>query len=149
MGIEKTLQSNNPHETEELGERLGRQLRGGEIIQLVGDLGSGKTTFVKGLAKGLGSKDRVSSPTFTFYKIYSGGRWPLYHYDFYRAHDGLIIKNELAELAANKKAVFVLEWAERIRTALPKKDIKIHIHVLNEDERKFIVRLPARSVIKL
>lgn len=149
MSFKKILQSENVSGTKELAEQFGKQLRGGEVIQLIGDLGAGKTTFVKGLAKGLGSKDRVSSPTFTFYKIYGGGRWPLYHYDFYRMHDDLMIRNELAEFAANKKAVFVLEWAEKIQAVLPRGHIKIHIDALSDEKRKFTVTLPARSKIKL
>ena len=80
--------------TETYAEKLANRLVGGEVIELVGDVGAGKTTFVRGLAKGLGSTDHVSSPTFTVEQVYTG-RLTLYHYDFYRLPDAGVVKNQL------------------------------------------------------
>lgn len=130
-------------DTEAFARKLGEQLKGGEVIELIGDVGAGKTTFVRGLAKGLGSKDHVSSPTFTVYKVYNG-RMPLYHYDFYRLGDDLVIRNELAELTTNKQAVIVLEWADKVQAVLPREHIKITIKTIDENTRQFDVALPTR-----
>src|SRR4051794_33472464 len=79
-----TLISHSPAETEALGESWGRAAQRGLVIGLSGDLGAGKTQFVKGLARGLGIGERVHSPTFTLVNIYGGGRLPLFHLDLYR-----------------------------------------------------------------
>ncbi|CAG1772354.1 partial tRNA threonylcarbamoyladenosine biosynthesis protein TsaE, partial [uncultured bacterium] len=74
----------SPEETERLGEELGAVLKEGALVALVGELGGGKTRFVRGMAKGLGSRGFVKSPSFTIINIYEGGRLPLYHIDLYR-----------------------------------------------------------------
>src|SRR5579885_1224191 len=76
--------STSRQETEELGHKVGQALKGGETIELLSDLGGGKTTFVRGLVHGLHSNDHVASPTFTISREYSGRRLKLFHYDFYR-----------------------------------------------------------------
>ena len=76
--------SNSAQETEALGERLAARLRPGDVIAYTGDLGAGKTAFTRGLARGLGVADRVTSPTFTIVNEYEGGRLPLFHFDLYR-----------------------------------------------------------------
>jgi len=78
------ITSESPEATEQLAEAIGRRLTGGEVIELVSDLGGGKTTFVRGLARGLGSADVVSSPTFTVSKVYKADKLELHHFDFYR-----------------------------------------------------------------
>jgi tRNA threonylcarbamoyladenosine biosynthesis protein TsaE len=147
MNIAETFEtiSGDLEETKALAQRLGKLLKGGEVIELLGDVGSGKTSFVKGLAVGLGSEDHVTSPTFTVHKVYGSGRLPIYHYDFYRLHDHRIIQNELAEAVTNGQAVIVLEWAENIQQILPKDHIKIEIEVVSENERKFTFRLPPKN----
>jgi tRNA threonylcarbamoyladenosine biosynthesis protein TsaE len=145
MSLQNTIISTeDAADTEAFGVRLGSQLRGGEVIELIGDLGSGKTTLVRGIAKGLESPDHVSSPTFTVYKVYNGGKLPIYHYDFYRLQDDVVIKNELAEIVAHKQAVIVLEWAEQIGSALPKEHIKITFRTLGEDIRELSVVIPPK-----
>lgn len=131
--------------TEALGEKMGSQLKGGEVIELIGDVGAGKTTFVRGLARGLGSKDHVSSPTFTIYRVYGGGRFPLYHYDLYRMQDDLMVRNELAELATHKDAVIIVEWPDQVQAVLPRDHIKIHMDIAGDEERKFLISLPPRD----
>ena len=76
--------TNSPEETEELGERLGRALSPGDVVAFTGDLGAGKTAFTRGIARGLGIGDRVTSPTFAIVNEYEGGRLPLFHFDMYR-----------------------------------------------------------------
>src|SRR5688572_15811906 len=91
-----TIETTDSLSTENFAETIGSQLKGGEIIELIGDVGAGKTTFARGLARGVGSTDRVTSPTFTVSNVYESGRIILKHYDFYRLNDLAIIKNELA-----------------------------------------------------
>ena len=76
--------SNSPTETEALGEALAARLTAGTVVAFTGDLGAGKTAFTRGLARGLGVPDRVTSPTFTIVNEYEGGRLPLFHFDMYR-----------------------------------------------------------------
>lgn len=139
--------------TQRLGERIGGKLRGGEILALVGDLGSGKTTFVQGLAKGLGIKGRVVSPTFIIMRQYT---IPIsnikhlassfYHVDLYRLETNL--ENEIASLGltdvcGKKDGVVAIEWAEKIRELIPASAIWINFELLGENWRK--ITLPNES----
>ena len=125
-------------ETEQLAFEFERTLKGGEVITLTGDLGAGKTTFTKGLAKAMGIKESVTSPTFTLMNQYAGSRLKLYHFDMYRIDDiDEILETGLFEFFGNKDAVCVIEWAENISALLPKNLIKIKIQKLGETERKF------------
>lgn len=111
-----------------LGERVARQLRGGECIELVGDVGAGKTTFTQGLGNGLEADDEVQSPSFTISREYAcrdGLR--LAHYDFYRLSDGGIMHHELAESVQDPHTITVVEWAETIAAVLPDDRIIIRI----------------------
>lgn len=110
--------SNSLKETHDFARAWGLKLKGGEVIQLVGDVGAGKTTFVQGLADGAGTKDHVSSPTFTICNTYRG-RLIIHHLDFYRLHNDQLIEQELAGLL-DGVAVVVLEWAQNVN----------HIHKL-------------------
>src|SRR4029079_10165265 len=114
MSTEETWQteSKSSNETELLGEKIGRNLKGGEAIELVSDLGGGKTTFVRGLAKGIGSRDKVASPTFTIRREYYAKDLTLYHFDFYRIDEPNIIAHDLNEVVSQPKSVVVAEWAE-------------------------------------
>lgn len=108
-----TCISHNPAETEALGEDWGRQARAGLVIGLSGDLGAGKTQFVKGLARGLGITARVHSPTFSLVNIYTGGRMTLYHLDLYRLDTVEQILAAGLEVYLQPDGVTVIEWAER------------------------------------
>ena len=80
----------------EFGEEIAKKLEGGECLEFIGDVGAGKTTLIKGIAKGLGSKDEVQSPSFTINRVYKAkDKIDIYHYDFYRLHDAGIIQHEL------------------------------------------------------
>lgn len=139
-----TIETDSATETQAFAENLGQQLRGGEIIELIGDVGAGKTTFVKGLARGIGSSDRVSSPTFTVNNVYAGKDFSLYHYDFYRLEDYEIIARELAETLAEGKAVVVMEWAEELDNQLQGR-LRIVIEPNSESElgRSLKIWLPS------
>lgn len=103
-----------------LGARLGRVLGGGEVIELIGDVGAGKTTFTKGLATGLAIDDDVQSPSFTISRVYEGrDDLRLAHYDFYRLHDAGIMAHELRDASDDNKAVTVIEWADAVQHVLP------------------------------
>lgn len=109
-----TLISNSTAETEHLGEEWGRAVRAGDVIALSGDLGTGKTQLVKGLARGLGFPGRVHSPTFSLINIYENGRLPLFHLDLYRLDTPQqILAAGLDPYLAPREGVAVVEWAER------------------------------------
>lgn len=105
-------------ETEELGERLGKTIRPGTVIAFTGDLGAGKTAFTRGLARGLGVTDRVTSPTFTIVNEYEGGRLPLFHFDMYRLESS----DELFDIGwedyLHRNGVCAVEWSEKVSDAL-------------------------------
>ena len=108
--------SNSPEETQSLGARFGQFLQGGEIVLLSGQLGAGKTLFVKGMAESLGvAEDEVTSPSFTLVNHYTG-RLKLYHIDLYRLNEGVqaAYAVDLDELLMDERAVIVIEWAERM-----------------------------------
>src|SRR5689334_12645084 len=104
----------------ELGKKLGTLLKGGEVIELVGDVGVGKTTLVKGIAEGLGINEDVQSPSFTISRVYAArdDLW-LHHYDFYRLSDPGVMRYELAESIADAKSITIIEWADTVHDILP------------------------------
>ena len=108
-----TTISHSPAETAALGERWGRAAQSGLVIGLSGDLGAGKTQFVKGLARGLGIAARVHSPTFALVNIYSGGRLTLFHLDLYRLDTPEQVAAAGLEEYLRPAGVTVIEWAER------------------------------------
>jgi tRNA threonylcarbamoyladenosine biosynthesis protein TsaE len=136
------ITSHSPEETETIGAALGSRLRGGEVIELVSDLGGGKTTFVRGLARGMGSVDRVVSPTFTLSREYTAGERTLYHFDFYRLHEAGLAADELAEIITTPHAVAIVEWSDVVRHVMPPHTVTITITPLSETEREFIVQYP-------
>lgn len=119
-------------ETEQFGEDIGRRLKGGEIIELISDLGGGKTTLVRGLARGAGSGDHVSSPTFTVSKEYNAGDLVIHHFDFYRLDDAGLLTHEIADLFDDIKAVVVVEWGNVVQHILP--DVRLRIEILQKDD---------------
>lgn len=123
---------------------LGKRLRGGEVIELRSDLGGGKTTFVRGLVRGIGSKDIVSSPTFTLSKIYKLKDLIIYHYDLYRLDDPGILANQLAEALDDEKAVTVIEWGEVVEDVLPKDRfiIKFELTKKDSEQRHITIQYP-------
>ena len=107
-----------PEETEALGEKLGRRLTGGEVLAYTGDLGAGKTAFTRGLARGLGITERVTSPTFTIVNEYEGGRLPLFHFDLYRLGSAEELFDIGWEDYLARNGVCAVEWSENAEDAL-------------------------------
>lgn len=132
----KTFFSESEEETLSLAREIGKELKGKEIILLEGELGAGKTLFVKGLAEGAGvdDPDEVSSPSFTILNIYYG-RFPIYHFDFYRVEDDP--ETELTDFLG--EGVVVVEWADRLRREL--NGIHIKIEILDENRRKIYISI--------
>lgn len=117
-------------------------MRGGEVIELVSDLGGGKTAFTRGLAAGMGSSDVVHSPSFTLSNVYNSKNLVMYHFDFYRLAEPGIIANELSEVIDDPKAVVVVEWANIVEDLLPKTRLSIIIESIDETQRKFKMNYP-------
>lgn len=132
--------SHNPADTESLGEKFGRAAQRGLVIALSGDLGAGKTQFVKGLARGLGCAGRVHSPTFTLVNEYGGGRLRLFHLDLYRLETPAQILSAGIEEFLSPDGVSVIEWAERMADGgWRMADVKnVKIEIINESERRII-----------
>jgi len=131
--------SHSPAETEALGEKFGRAAAPGQIIALSGDLGAGKTQFVRGLARGLGISGRVHSPTFTLVNEYGGGRLKLFHLDLYRLETPAQIISAGIEEFLQPDGVTVMEWAERLTQAeLKGRTIFVRLNILSETEREII-----------
>ena len=122
-----TIMTHCVEETEALGERLAEKLSGGEVMAFTGDLGAGKTAFTRGLARGLGITDRVTSPTFTIVNEYEGGRLPLFHFDMYR----LGSSDELYDIGWEdylaRGGVCAVEWSEIVSDALEGEVIRVDI----------------------
>ncbi len=127
------------HETEALGERIGRAARPGDVIALWGELGAGKTTLVRGIAKGLGLEPRdVTSPTFVIVHEHEGGRLPLFHVDMYRvspAETGSIGWEE----ATGSGGVTAIEWPDRVERTLPRDRIDVRITSEGGDVRRIAI----------
>lgn len=133
------IHTRSAHETEQLGEDIGRRLLGGEVIELMSDLGGGKTTFVRGLARGAGSTDHVASPTFTVSKVYKSPHFAVHHFDFYRLAQPGLMEHELQDLVGDKEAVVVTEWGDLLVHVLPHKRLKIEIEQLDTESRAIYV----------
>ncbi len=117
----------NEEDTREFGIELAKKLKPGDVIALIGDLGTGKTTLTKSIAEGLGISEMITSPTFTIVQEYTEGRIPLYHFDVYRINE----LEEMYELGYEEyffgQGVCVVEWADQIIALLPEDSIMIRI----------------------
>lgn len=146
MSTELTWQtiSTSTVSTEQLAARIGTRLRGGEVIELIADLGGGKTTFVRGLAKGMGSRDKVSSPTFTISNEYACNGLKMLHYDFYRLSEAGIMADELTEEINDPETVVVIEWGDVVADVLPADRLTIKIEATGEDDRELTFTYPEK-----
>ena len=133
-------------ETEKLGELFGRALTPPVFLELRADLGGGKTTFVRGLARGLGSKDVVSSPTFTLNKVYQTKKGELHHFDFYRLNEPGVVSNQLQESFRAKDAITVVEWSDIVKDVLPEQRLSIEFKPTpnDPDERQISISYPEK-----
>ena len=130
--------SNSEGETEDLGRRLGLRLGPGAVVAFTGDLGAGKTAFTRGLARGLGISERVTSPTFTIVNEYEGGRLPLFHFDLYR----LGSSDELFDIGwedyLSRGGVCAVEWSENVADALEEDAIRVDLRRGESDGQRII-----------
>ena len=130
--------TNSPAETEAIGAALGKIIKPGTVIAYRGDLGAGKTAFTRGLARGLGSSEMVTSPTYTIVNEYLGGRMPLFHFDMYR----LASSDDLWDIGwedyLDRNGVCAVEWSENVEDAL-EDPIIITIEKLGEDSRRITI----------
>lgn len=144
----KVIKTSSEDETIELGFKIGKNCKGGEIIALVGDLGSGKTNFVKGLGKGLGIINRViTSPTFVICQSYTSGRLPLFHLDLYRLSDFQEVEDIGWYDFVSSKGVIVIEWAEKIKDYITLDNLLwISIQVLSDNIREFVFKAKSKDM---
>ena len=125
----------NEARMKQLGEAIGRSVSGGEVLELVGDIGAGKTTLTKGIARALGVNEPVQSPTFTISRVYDSPKGlRLAHYDFYRLGEAGIMGDEIRE-AMDDDSVVVVEWAGAVDDDLPKDRLVVKITTISEEER--------------
>jgi tRNA threonylcarbamoyladenosine biosynthesis protein TsaE len=146
MNIDKTfvIVCRSSADTEVFGEALGRKLKGGETIELISDLGGGKTTFVRGLARGARSSDIVASPTFVIEKQYVCPKFLIQHFDLYRlGGDERLIQQTLHE-AIEEGSVVVVEWASQVPGALEVSRLKVELRRTSdsEDTRQILCTFP-------
>ena len=134
----QTYISNSEAETEEIGARFAKNLPGGTVVAMYGDLGAGKTAFVRGMARGMGLTCRVSSPTFTIVNEYLGQR-ELIHFDMYRLSGA----DELFEIGwedyLNRGAVCAVEWSEKVEDAFFGDEVRVTIDKLDDSRRKITI----------
>lgn len=127
MDIKRIIQINDEEESKKFGFELGRNAAAGQVIALAGDLGTGKTTLTKAIARGLGITETVNSPTFTIVKEYYSGRIPLYHFDVYRIGDPDELFNIGADEYFDGSELCVVEWADMVQEELPEDSLYIYI----------------------
>ena len=127
-------------EMQSFGREYAKSLSAPAIIELVGDVGAGKTTFVRGLAEGLGVKTTLSSPSFTISRIYAGKNCTLTHYDFYRLEDPGLMAEDLAESIEDDCNVTVIEWGQSIADFLPDDRTVIEIKYIDENTRELTIK---------
>ena len=135
----KEFFSHSPSDTESFAETLAKSLSGGEVIAFSGNLGMGKTCFVRGLARGLGFEGEVTSPTFAIINEYLGGRLPLYHFDMYRVTGWDDLYSTGYFEYSESGGVLAVEWSENIEAALPDDAIRVEICAISENDRKITV----------
>jgi tRNA threonylcarbamoyladenosine biosynthesis protein TsaE len=147
----------NPQQTKKISKLLAQNLRGGEVFGLIGDLGGGKTTFVQGVAAGLGVKEKIKSPTFVILKKYKISKHKsikhLYHIDLYRlfrfspvGKNLDILGFDLKEIIKKDSVIFI-EWAEKIAPILPKNWIKIEFKYIDKNRRKIVINSRVKTQI--
>ena len=133
-----TYTTHSPAETEAIGAALGQQLKAGAVLAYRGDLGAGKTAFTRGLARGLGCREIVTSPTYTIVNEYLGGRLPLFHFDMYRLKSSDDLWDIGWEDYLERGGICAVEWSENVDDAM-EDAIYITIEKLGEDSRRITI----------
>ena len=142
------IDTKSPAETEALGERIGAQLEPGDVAALYGGLGSGKTCLTRGIARGAGSKARVTSPTFILMHEYplEGKPYPLIHLDLYRLNGGGDLIEFGGDEALGGFGIAVVEWAERAEELLPSGAVRIRLEIAGPEQRRARIESPVRPL---
>jgi tRNA threonylcarbamoyladenosine biosynthesis protein TsaE len=135
-----TFISNSPDETEAFGRRLVENFKPGDVLALIGDMGSGKTQFVKGLAAALGANTPATSPTFTLVHEYTGGRMPIFHFDFFRIEDRSSAERLGLDDYFFGDGVSVIEWADRFPDLIPETARWISLETKSETQRAITIQ---------
>ena len=137
--MKTVFETNSPAETEQIGFALGSRLAPGTVIAMTGDLAAGKTTMLRGLARGMGLSDDVTSPTFAIVHEYREGNLPLFHFDMYR----LASSDELFDIGwedyIREGGVCAVEWSENVADAIPSDAIRIDLQVTGDSSRKITI----------
>lgn len=147
MEFKVVFETKSVEETQELGEKLGRLLTKGDLVALKGDLGAGKTAFARGITRGVGSEDFVTSPTFTIINEYNGDV-PVAHIDVYRLSDA----GELEEIGFRdylKEYVVIIEWADLVIDILPEEILWVELETIGEQERRIIFTAKGKKYEKI
>ena len=139
--IDETILTRSVDQTQKAAEKLAKKLKPGDFLAFYGDLGSGKTTFIQGLALALGVKRRIISPTYIIVRTYDLGQSIFYHIDLYRTEN----KDDLLGLGIDqiindKTSIVALEWADKMGEYLPKKRIELHFEYTGENTRKITIK---------
>lgn len=141
--ISATYNAETVDDTIAIGRSMGERLRGGEVIELISDLGGGKTTLVRGVAEGVGAKDPVSSPSFTICNTYQcEDEKQIAHFDFYRLEEAGIVQNELLEYMGEPDTVVIVEWGDIVHGVLPVRRVQIKITTADDETRLINCRFP-------
>ncbi len=131
-----TFHSHSVEETHEFGQKLAAQLKAGDVLLMLGDMGAGKSELTRGIARGLGVTGYVTSPTFTIMQLHDSGRLPLYHFDWYRLESA----EELYELSMDEylygDGVSIVEWPSRAEEAIPESYLQITLTPTGDDARQ-------------
>lgn len=135
--MDKTIITNTSEETKKIAQNLAQNLGNTRFLALFGELGSGKTTFVQGFAKGLGLKERIISPTFIIVRSYELEVMSFYHIDLYRVQNSNELEGlGLKEIFNDQKNIVAVEWAEKIKELLPPKRVEIYFENIGDEKRK-------------
>lgn len=133
-------------ETKLVGQKLGEMLKPHDLIEVSGDIGSGKTTLIKGMAKGIKSDQPATSPTFTISQVYQG-RIKLYHLDLYRLNQPDLVDHQIKEAIDEPDAAVVIEWSEVAEYVLPRFRYKIEIKANSDESRNIIIDPPKEPIL--
>ncbi|CAN5709207.1 tRNA (adenosine(37)-N6)-threonylcarbamoyltransferase complex ATPase subunit type 1 TsaE [soil metagenome] len=138
LDMKSNVLSNSPEQTESYAEKIGALLKAGDVIELRSDLGGGKTTFVRGLARGAGSADAVASPTFAICRIYESPSVRIYHFDLYRLAEAGLLGHDLQDSLDDPDAVVVIEWAGIVEHILPENRLKVVFRKIGDTQRELL-----------
>lgn len=146
-----TIRSKSSAATKDLAKKIARKLKGGDVLALTGELGGGKTTFVQGLAKGLGITKNITSPSFLIlkkYKVAGAGFKEFYHIDAYRLENSRYLASlGTEEIIADKNSVVAIEWADKVKKLLPTNAIHISFSYFKGNSRQILIKSPGRAII--